>query len=254
MAEQISDQTFPKISVLDTFELIQTDGKTIEISNRRGRAILGMLCVAPRLSLQRETVSKLIWPGRFKPQARASLRQCLHELNRELEAGGVEILKTSNTHIALNSTAVQTDLQELEVALSNQDVNRACVILARTTCQRILSDISLGEELNSWLSVQRLHLENRLRLSVNQLLAHLKRRSEHAAYDTLVAAWQHWSGLGRLRSRIGLAVLPFRQIDDVGGESFLSEGASEELSSRLGSIEQIALAGRPPSKLCRVSR
>ena len=244
LTEQISDHTFPKISALEAFELIRADGQAIEISNRRGRAILGILCLVPSFSLQRETIRKLIWPGRFKPQARASLRQCLHELNRELEAGGVEILKTSNTHIALNSTAVQTDLQELEVALSNQDVNRACVILARTTCQRILSDISLGEELNSWLSVQRLHLENRLRLSVNQLLAHLKRRSEHAAYDTLAAAWQHWSGLGRLRSRIGLAVLPFRQIDDVGGESFLSEGASEELSSRLGSIEQIALAGR----------
>ena len=60
----------------------------------------------------------------------------------------------------------------------------------------------------------------------------------------MAAAWQHWSGLGRLQVRIGLAILPFQQIDEVGGESFLSEGAAEELSSRLGSIEDIALAGR----------
>ncbi|MEM9014364.1 MAG: tetratricopeptide repeat protein [Pseudomonadota bacterium] len=205
---------------------------------------MGALCLAPGLSLQRETVCKLIWPGRFKPQARASLRQCLHELNRELQAGGLDILQSSNTHITLSSNTVQTDLQALEAALSRQDAEQASAILARTRCQRVLSDVSLGDELESWLSVQRLHLENRLRLSVNQLLADLKMASQHAVHDTLAAAWRHWSGLGRLQGRIGLAVLPFQQIDEVGGESFLSDGATEELSSRLGAIENIALAGR----------
>ena len=244
MAEAFSDQTCPKISVLDAFELIQADGQTIEISNRRGRAILGMLCVAPKLTLQRETVCKLIWPGRFKPQARASLRQCLHELNHELQACSLDILQTSNTHIALSSTAVRTDLQELEAALSNQDVEQASKFLGQTSCQRILSDIGLGEELESWLLAQRLLLENRLRLVVNQLLANLKTTSQQADHDRLAAAWQHWSGLGRLQGRIGLAILPFQQIDEVGRESFLSDGSVEDLSSRLGSIEQIALAGR----------
>ena len=244
LSVQTFDQTIPKISVLDAFELMQADGHAVEISNRRGRAILGMLCVVPRLCLQRETVCKLIWPGRYMPQARASLRQCLHELNRDLRTGGLNILQTSNTHIVLSSTAVQTDLQELEAALLNEDADQASAILAKRTCQRILSEVSLGEKLESWLSVQRLHLENRLRLSVNRLLYHLKTTSQHAAHDTLAAAWQHWSGLGRLQVRIGLAILPFQQIDEVGGESFLSEGAAEELSSRLGSIEDIALAGR----------
>ncbi|MFK8054222.1 MAG: BTAD domain-containing putative transcriptional regulator [Woeseiaceae bacterium] len=230
--------------MLDAFKLTSADGQTIEISNRRGRAILGMLCIVPGHSLQRETVSKLIWPGRFKPQARASLRQCLHELNRELQAGGLDILQTSNTHIALSSNAIRTDLSELESALLEQNVELASVILAQTMCQRILSDISLGAELESWLSVQRLHLENRLRLSANQCLADLTMTSQHAAHDKLAAAWQHWSGLGRLQGRIGLAILPFEQMDGAGGESFWPDGAAEELSSRLGSIESIALAGR----------
>ncbi|MGB6228618.1 MAG: hypothetical protein WBF53_00640 [Litorimonas sp.] len=244
MAEKISDQTFAKVSVLDGFELTWPDGQTVEISNRRGRAIFGMLCLTPKPSLQRETVCKLIWPGRFKPQARASLRQCLHELNRELKAAGLETLQTSNTHIALSSDSIQSDLQELETALSNQDAEQASSILAETRCQRILSDINLGDGLASWLSVERLHLENRLRLSVNQLLSHLKTTSQYAAYDTLAAAWQNWSGLGRLQGRIGLAILPFEHIDEVGGETLLPEGAAEELSSRLGSIETVALAGR----------
>ncbi|MEL6568727.1 MAG: hypothetical protein AAFQ22_09935, partial [Pseudomonadota bacterium] len=244
MAAQFSDPTLAKISVLGVFELARTAGQTIEISNRRGRAILGMLCLAPSLSLQRESVCKLIWPGRFKPQARASLRQCLHELNRELQAAGLEILQTSNTHIALSSTVVRTDLQELETALASQDAKRASVILAQSNCQRILSDISLGEELKTWLSAQRLHLENRLRLLVNQVLAELKASSQIVAHDKLAAAWQHWSGLGRLHGRTSLAILPFQKIDEVGSDDLLSEGATEELSSRLAAVEDIALAGR----------
>lgn len=242
--QDISAQAKPKISVLGAFELTGADGQKVEISNRRGRAILGILGLSTGHSLQRETVSKLIWPGRFKPQARASLRQCLHELNRELQACGLQILQTSNTQIALTSDAIHTDLQALEAALSRRDVDGASAILAKTTCQRILEGISLGDELEKWLSAQRLHLENRLRLLVNEVLAELKVTSKTAAYDTLAAAWQHWSGLSRLHGRIGLAILPFQQFDEVGGEYFLSEGAAEELSSRLGAIEDIALAGR----------
>ncbi|MEM7493451.1 MAG: hypothetical protein AAF296_08720 [Pseudomonadota bacterium] len=234
----------PKISVLGAFELTQVDGQKVEISKRRGRAILGMLCIAPGLSLQRETVSKLIWHGRFKPQARASLRQCLHELSRELQAAGLQILQTSNTHIALLSEGVDTDLVALETALSNRDVDAASSILTKTMCQRILEGINLGDELENWLSAQRLNLESRLCLLVNQVLAELKAASQIAAHDKLAAAWQHWSGLGQLHGRIGLAILPFQQFDEVGGDYYLSEGAAEELSSRLGAIEDIALVGR----------
>lgn len=244
LAEQFSDPTLVKISVLGAFELTQTDRQTVEILNRRGRAILGMLCLAPSLSLQRESVCKLIWTGRFKPQARASLRQCLHELNRELKASGLEILQTSNTHIALTADGVHTDLQVLEAALLSRDADTASSMLAKTTCQSVLSEISLGDELDSWLTAQRHHLENRLRLQVNQVLTELKEASQLAAYDKLAAAWQHWSGLGRLHGRTSLAILPFQQIDEVGSDYFLSEGATEELSSRLAAVEDIALAGR----------
>lgn len=240
----ISSQTKPKISILGTFELTHADGQKIEISNRRGRAILGILCLSPGLSLQRETVSKLIWAGRFKPQARASLRQCLHELNRELQSAGLEILQTSNTHIALSSDAVDTDLQTLEAALSSRDVDKASETLGQTTRQRILERVSLGDDLENWLSLQRLNIENRVRLLVNQLLAELKAASQIAAYDKLAAAWQHWSGVGHLQGRIGLAILPFQQFDEIGDDYYLSEGAAEELWSRLGTIEDIALVGR----------
>lgn len=255
LAERISDQTCPKISVLDAFALKQANGQIIEISNRRGRAILGMLCLAPKLSLARETVCKLIWPDRFKPQARASLRQCLHELNRELQASGLDILQTSNTHIALSSTAVRTDLQELEASLSNQNVKRASEILGQTRCQRILSGLSLGEDLESWLSAQRLYLENRLRLLVNELLSDLKTTSQQADHNRLAAAWQHWSGLGRLQGRIGLAILPFQQTDEVGREYFFFQTVPSKTChhvwDRLNKL--LWLDGRP-FRLCRISR
>ncbi|HBT36926.1 MAG TPA: hypothetical protein DEB52_13155, partial [Hyphomonas sp.] len=63
-------------------------------------------------------------------------------------------------------------------------------------------------------------------------------------HEALEQAWHGWSGISRLRQRRGLAILPFKQIDEVGGDLFLADAAVEELSSRLGGLNGLALAGQ----------
>ena len=55
------------------------------ISNRRARALLAMLCLAPNEPIDRDHISKFLWPGRFEAQVRASLRQCLLDLGKLLD-------------------------------------------------------------------------------------------------------------------------------------------------------------------------
>ena len=64
-------------SVFGVFRLKDKNGQEITIANRRARAILAMLCMVPDEPLEREFISRLLWPGRFEAQAKASLRQCL---------------------------------------------------------------------------------------------------------------------------------------------------------------------------------
>ncbi len=73
-------------SLFGTFKVQNINGEDIVITNKRARAILAMLCLAPDVSIERELISKLLWPGRFPAQARASLRQCLLNLGKILEA------------------------------------------------------------------------------------------------------------------------------------------------------------------------
>jgi len=245
MQQDAPDDT-PTLQVVLFGELVlrNTENTVLEINNRRGRILLAMLCLSPDQPLRREFLSKLIWEGRFRPQARASLRQCLHELNRELQTFGLDVLETSNMQIALRAGTVQTDLQALEASLSDGDPEKATNILNQIAGQRLLESVDLGEAFETWLAAQRLQVENRLRRGVERLLSDLKVRNEEACLNALQTAWQHWSRPVRPRPATTLAILPFSLRNELGGDYFLAEGTADELSARLSMQTDISLAGR----------
>ncbi|MBO6689331.1 MAG: tetratricopeptide repeat protein [Henriciella sp.] len=189
-------------------------------------------------------MSKLIWESRFKPQARASLRQCLHDLKRELQRSGLDILEVSNTQLAVNPDLIDTDLHVLETALSESDDERATQLLLELAGKPLLANIDLGDALDKWLTTQRGQVENRLRMSAQRLLSTLRAGGLNERHDALEQAWQGWSGVSRLRQRSGLAILPFKQIDELGGDLLLADAVVEELSSRLGGLNGLAVVGQ----------
>ena len=154
--QQVALNDTPALQVELFGELVLRNAKNavLELNNRRGRILLAMLCLNPDRPLQRELASKLLWDGRFRPQARASLRQCLHDLNREFHGFGLGILDTSNTQIALCSGAVRTNLQQLEMALALGEAEQATNILNQIAGQRLLESIDLGEAFETWLAAQ----------------------------------------------------------------------------------------------------
>lgn len=198
----------------------------------------------PGKTLSRDLVSKLIWEGRFKPQARASLRQCLHDLKRELQGTGLDVLEVSNTQLAVKPDLVHTDLQALETALGEGDHTLATQLLLELTGKPLLADIKLGDALTQWLTTQRGQIENRLRMSTQHLLSKLRARGLEEQNNALEQAWQGWNGISPLRERSGLAILPFKQIDEVGGDWFLADAVVEELYSRIGGVSGLALVGQ----------
>ena len=52
--------------VFGIFRLKNKGSQEIVITNKRARAILAMLCLAPDEPLEREFISHLLWPGRFE--------------------------------------------------------------------------------------------------------------------------------------------------------------------------------------------
>lgn len=232
------------VSLFGNFRISDPKGREISISNRRGRAVLACLCLAPGGTIEREQLSKLLWPSRFAPQARASLRQCLHELNRQLHPIRTDVLHLSRARVAINPEAICSDLGRLEKALSKGDAPAATQRLNDIAASILLDDIALGEPLGTWLANRRLQIESRLKIRTERLSSALATAGDGRAAEDLIGAWRMRDKSGRRQGRVGIAILPFEQQDEIGGNFYLADGILDELSSHLGKIADISIVGR----------
>ena len=228
------------------FALATSDGAEITISSRRGRALLAMLSLTPGEALERDYVSKLLWPGRFQAQRRASLRQCLSGLDKLLTPLVGEVLVLSRGSIAIATGRIRSDLSDLEGALSAGNAALAGSLLASIGNKQILEQVDFGVPFREWLTAQRRHVESRLRTSIDRALAALERDGDFAAQTRLREAWQS-CGKAHVREpepKPRIAVLSFEQHDEIGDAPFLAEGVVEELTFRLSAISALAVVGR----------
>lgn len=89
-------------------------GDSVLPRNRKTRALLAFLALAPPGPILRARLAGLLWSTRAAEQARMSLRQAVHELNKALSATGETLLQATREHIALRAGAVWVDAQEAE--------------------------------------------------------------------------------------------------------------------------------------------
>lgn len=235
-----------RASLFGPFTLFDAHDSEIVIPNRRARALVAMLCLAPDDVLERDYVSKLLWPGRFQPQARASLRQCLLSLDKLLTPLAGPILDVSRGRIAIDRDRINTDLADIEAALAAGRTSEASARLAKAGNRPLLGQLDLGAAFDEWLMAQRQHVGARLQLAVDRALEALDRANDATGRMELGNVWQA-CGQAQVPQRdrkLRVAILPFAQHDAIGGSLFLAEGVVEELSFRLGSVPALSLIGR----------
>ena len=108
----------------------------------------------------------------------------------------------------------------------------------------ILQGMSFNPAFDGWLALKRREVDVRIRQASARLVGEGRAGQDPETCVRLSAAAQVRYPGTRGLSDVALAVLPFDQIDQVGGEFFLAEGVTDELVSRLGKLEGIMLAGR----------
>jgi DNA-binding SARP family transcriptional activator/TolB-like protein len=235
-----------RVSVLGTFRLATTGGVEIAISNRRARALLAMLCLAPAEPLDRRYVSTLLWPGRFPAQARASLRQCILSLDKALAPFAVPVLDAPQGRIAIDPLAIRTDLADLDAALAGRNVADTCDLLTQLGNRPLLDQMDYGPSFDAWLTDQRRHFESRLHAAVDRMLIELERGGDVSGRDRVRDAWRACCRMPVVAKadRPSIAILPFAQFDAIGEPFFLAAGVVDELTFRLGAVGQLDLVGR----------
>ena len=246
--------TSVRASLFGSFQLLAANGEEIIISNRRARALLAMLYLVPDRPIERDHLSRLLWPGRFEAQARASLRQCLLDLNRLLVEVGCDLLEVSRSRISLITTSVDSDLNYLETALDNGNFAQATASLSTIGSKPILDQLAFGTDFQNWLTERRQAVEQRLQKRVSDILAGLKTSGKLRDHNALLDAWmvRHPTAsraimADRQSGRTRIAVLPFASQDSQGDQEYFADGIVDELITTLGQVPQFLVAGRTSS-------
>jgi len=241
-------------SLLGRFQLRASDGSEVVISNRRVRAVLAMLCVAPNEPIEREYLSKLLWPGRFEAHAKASLRQCLLELGKALGPFGGDLVEVTRSRVSLHPSAIRTDLGELELALGLGDYAAAAEQLDAIGAAPMLEHMEFGAAFAEWLSRHRAETEKRLQAAIANGLAALERAGNQELHARLLNSWLLRKPSGpspaaadQASGRTPIAVLPFRPVGMSEEQLYFADGIVDELITALGQVAQLRVAGRTSS-------
>lgn len=240
-------------SLFGEFKLKKPDGTEIPISNRRAKALLALLCLNADEAINREQLSKLLWPGRFESHARASLRQCLLDLGKLLEPLGPEILHVTRNSACLNSAAIASDLGDLETALADGNVMDAANLLSAIGTAPLVAGMDFGEAFGTWVSNRRLEAERRLQAALDNALDAAMSRGDIGGHGALKKAWELRqpsapSGvLSAPASKSRIAVLPFQALNAKDREDYFADGIVDEMITTLGQVPQLLVAGRTSS-------
>jgi DNA-binding SARP family transcriptional activator len=112
MAEPIDATTRGSLRLVGRVRLHDRLGSELPLPTRKTRALLALVALSPEGAATRSRLAGLLWGDRSDAQARASLRQSLHELRRALEpADLVDVLTVDRDAVALDLAALEVDVR-----------------------------------------------------------------------------------------------------------------------------------------------
>ena len=184
-------ETRPIIRLIGAFSVIGADGKDCPISGKKDRAVLAFLAAHPGRPIARERLVELIWPDAAEGAGRASLRQSLSSIRKQVPAG--ELLSSTRDTVAFNADAAETDILGLAEVSAPKDLADGIPGLGG---EMFLDDLSgISAEFDTWRATE----QSRVQALVRELLEELAQKAS-VAKDTnkFVAALSHLVALNPL--------------------------------------------------------
>ena len=145
---------------------------------RKSRALLAILALSLPRPVLREQVTALLWSRREREQARASLRQCIHELHSLDAVVGGSMVRSEGQTLVLDASLVSIDVHE--VVSAGPSDPRALDLLQSP----LLEDLGgLDPAFDDWLAA-----ETRRMRHAASVLAGLILEQQREPGDVIVAA------------------------------------------------------------------
>lgn len=137
------------LSLRGPFRLRRDDGATLQVSSKKGRALLAVLACSANGVRTRAFLQDILWGSRGLQQAQASLRRELSNLAGALGDCDASILAIDRDHVALDLAQVRVDV--LQPAMAAHRAVRQAEFLEGL-------DIAGEEAFEDWLRLQRASL------------------------------------------------------------------------------------------------
>lgn len=208
-----------KLSLLGPFRLEGRDGGRIDISSKRGQALLAMLATSGAGERTRAWLQDKLWGSRGAEQAQASLRRELSNLRKIVNEALGPVLHADHQRVWLDLALVAVDLRNLDQAGPGE----------------FLEGFDLAQEdgFEDWLRSERQRADQRRQQPASALVA--EPLPPPAKLDPGFA------------ERPALAVLPFGNGTGDPAHDLLAEGLSEDLIDRLSRLRWLPVIARSSS-------
>jgi TolB-like protein len=213
-----------KLELLGTFRLLDADGVRVELSSKKGQALIAMLAVSGGGERTRTWFQEKLWGSRSLEQAQASVRTMLSGLRAIFGKAGLTLLHSDHSRIWLDLALIDVDVRSFEAI--------------HTHSGEFLEGLDIPDEegFEDWLRDER------------SRIADLKTRSptsqEPQAKNTADVLSLPAIKFGELPA---LAVLPFVNLTGDPLKDVVGEGISEDLIDRLSRLRWLPIIARSSS-------
>jgi len=160
-------------------------GEALVFPTRKAAALLAYLACPPGRAHARNKLAALLWSDRPDTQARASLRQELYALRRELSPFEPKALRLQGDSVTLEGASVEVDVLHFRRLVSDgtpTSLEGAVALYQGDFLEGLAPDAPLFEE---WLVVERERLREQAAEALAKLFAHQRSAGEiEAALQT----------------------------------------------------------------------
>jgi DNA-binding SARP family transcriptional activator/TolB-like protein len=137
-------------------------GSNIGLRNRKARAMLAYVALTETGEEHRERLAGLFWSEFGEQNARATLRQAVHELREAMLSAGCDALLSTRTSVGLRPGSFQVDLNEVLAAVAAREAPEALLHQARLAETLLVGFEDLDQSFHGWLTARRQTLHDRL--------------------------------------------------------------------------------------------
>ena len=210
------------LELLGPFRLLAPGGRRVDISSKKGQALIAMLATSAGGERTRSWLQNQLWGSRGQDQAQSSLRSELSNLRGLLNTELTPLLNADHTRIWLDLNCVDIDLREPAIHGNGEFLEGI--------------DIAGEDGFEDWLRDQRHRFDAETSgIRSRNPDAEAVRRTTPSPVPT------HFAALP------ALAVLPFVNLTGEPGQDYLAEGMSEDLIDRLSRLRWLPIIARSSS-------